>query len=124
MQASRLFAAFSIRLLLQPRVLPLDHALVQLLEQRRRLPQRLPRRQLTLRPGADGTAVVVGQRQAGARLFLILNHVLRAKELALVAQVLMQLLRRVCGRIGARIVFRLSTTRTLCVTYTLVAAAS
>ena len=30
----------------QPRVLLLDHALIQLLEQRRRLSQRLPRRQL------------------------------------------------------------------------------
>jgi hypothetical protein len=80
----------------QPRVLLLDDALVQLLEQRRRLAQDLathpwgvPRRQRTRRPGADGAAVVVGQRLVRARFLLVLDHLLGAKELPVVSQVLM-----------------------------------
>jgi hypothetical protein len=38
--------------------------------------------------------VIVGQRLVGARLLLVLYHVLGAKELAVIAQVLVQLLRR------------------------------
>jgi hypothetical protein len=47
-------------LALQPRILLIDHTLVQFLEERRRLAQRLPRRQRAGRPGADGPGVVVG----------------------------------------------------------------
>jgi len=39
--------------------------------------------------------MVVGQRLVAACLFFVLDHMLRAEELAIVAQVLMQLLRRV-----------------------------
>ena len=105
----------------QPRVLLPDHALVQLLEEWRLLAQRLPWWQLALRPGAGSAAVIVGQRPVGAQpavagLFLVLDHVLRAKELPVVAQVLVELLCPVRGtgvwcRMGARIVFRLATTR-------------
>ena len=79
----------------QPRVLLLDHALIQLLEEQRRLAPRLPRREGAGLPGADGTAVIVGQSRVTAGLFLILDHLLRPKELPLGAQVLVQLLRRV-----------------------------
>jgi hypothetical protein len=68
-----------------------------------------------------------------AGLLVVLDHVLRAKEpvpseaegLPFIPQVLVEPLRRVRhAERGARIVFRLSTTRTLCVTYTVVAAAA
>ena len=110
----------------QPRVLPLDHTLIQLLEEQRRSPQRLPRRQFARRPGAHCATVVVGQRLVGAGLLLVLDYVLRAKELPLVPQVLVQPLgpvrsTGVCGRIGARIISRLATARNM--TYTVVTAA-
>ena len=108
------------RLSFQPRVLFLDEALIQLLEERRRLAQRLPRRQFALRPGADGPAVVVGQGVVAAGFFLVFDDVLGAEELPVVAQVLAPQASfcAVCGtlRVGARIVFRLSTARTLRVT--------
>ena len=75
--------------------------------------------------------MVVRQRLVALRLFLVLDHLLRARcsasELAVVPQVLapQASLCAVCGtqRVGARIVFRLSTARTLRVTSTLVAGA-
>jgi hypothetical protein len=73
-------------------MLLLDHALIQLPEQRRRLAQCLAHRQLTLRPRPQRTAVVLGQGLVAARLFLVLDHLLSAEQLPLVAQVLMQLL--------------------------------
>ena len=74
----------------QPRVLLLDHALVQLFEERRRLPQRVPRRQFTLRPGSNGAGVLLGQRLVGGGLLLVLDHVLRPRELPVVALVAVQ----------------------------------
>jgi hypothetical protein len=44
---------------------------------------------------ADSPAVIVGQRPVTPRLFLVLDHVLRAKEVTVVAQVLVEFLRRV-----------------------------
>jgi hypothetical protein len=78
---------FGFRLGFQPRVSLLDYALVRLLEKRRRQRDR--------RPGAHCPAVVVRQCQVALRLFLVLDHVLRAEELAVVAQVLVEPLRRV-----------------------------
>ena len=63
----------------QPRILLFNYALIQLFEQRRRLAQRLARGQLARRPGADGATVIVGQRVVAARLFLVLDHLLRAR---------------------------------------------
>ena len=73
---------------------------------------------------ADGAAVIVRQCLVCPRFLLVFHHPLRAKEPALsgveglpfLPQVLVQLLcpvhsTGVCGKIGARIVFRLSTTR-------------
>jgi hypothetical protein len=82
-------------LLPKPRILLPDQALVQFLEERSRLAEGLPRRQLALRSGADGATVVVGQRLVRTRLLLVLDHMLRAEELPVVAQILVQLLRRV-----------------------------
>jgi hypothetical protein len=59
--SSRLSVIHCACLALQPCILLVDQTLIQLLEERRRLAQRLLRRQLTLRPGADGACVVVGQ---------------------------------------------------------------
>jgi hypothetical protein len=44
---------------------------------------------------ADCAAVVVGQRGMAARLLLVLDHVLGAKELSLVPMILVEPLRRV-----------------------------
>jgi hypothetical protein len=55
-------------------------------------------------------------------IFLVLDHLLCPKELAVVAQVLVELLGSVCGRMGARMLFKLPTTRKM--TYTVVAAAA
>jgi hypothetical protein len=79
----------------QPCVLFLAHAVVQSLKERRRLSQCLPRRQLARCPGADGPAIIVRRRLVTPRLFLVLDHLLGAKALAVVAQVLVKLLRRV-----------------------------
>jgi hypothetical protein len=51
----------------QPRVLLLDHAFIELLEERRRLPERLPRRQLALAPRVHRARVIVGQRHVCLR---------------------------------------------------------
>jgi hypothetical protein len=91
-QAPRPRYIFKAPLLSQPRLLLLSHTLVQLLEKGRRRAQRLPRRQFTLRPGADRPRVVVGQRPVRPRLFLVLDHLLRAEQLPFVAQVLVELL--------------------------------
>ena len=108
----------------QPCILLFHHALIQFFEERGRFAQRLARRQCTLRPRAGGPAVIVRQRQVAARLLLVLDHLLRARcsasQLPVVAQVLAPQASScaVCGtlRAGARMVFRLSTTRTLRVT--------
>jgi hypothetical protein len=88
-------AISSAPLLPKLRVLLLDHTLVQLLEERCWLTQGLGGRQFTLRPGADGARVIVGQRPVGTHLLLVLDYVLGAEQLPIVAQVLVELLRRV-----------------------------
>jgi len=82
-------------LICQPRILLADQTLIQLLEERHRLAQRLSRRRFALLPRADRPHVVTRQRFVRPRLFLELDHVLRANELSIVAQVLVQPLCRV-----------------------------
>ena len=62
----------ALRSSLHPRVLVLDHSLVQLFEERRRLAQSLPHWQRTRHPGTDGARVIVGQRLVAASFFLVL----------------------------------------------------
>jgi hypothetical protein len=78
----------------QPPVFLLDQALIQLLEERCWPAPRLAWRELARRLGADGPAVVIGQGLVAAHPaeagLLVLHYVLRAKELPIVAQVLVQ----------------------------------
>jgi hypothetical protein len=85
-------AAFAL-LPFKSRVLLIDQALVELLEERRRPPERLSWRKVALCPGSDGTAVVVGQSRVRPGLLLVLHHVPGAKELPVVAQEFNELLR-------------------------------
>ena len=85
-QVKRLVSGLSCK----ARVLFLDHTLVQLLKQRRRLAQRLPHRQLARRPGPDGLAMVTDQSRvtaqpAEAGLLFVLDDMQRAKKLPLIA---------------------------------------
>ena len=63
----------------EPRVLLLDHALIQLFKEWRWRAQGLPRRQFTLGPGTHRAAVIVGQGLMGTGLLLVLDHLLRAE---------------------------------------------
>ena len=54
--------------------------------------RKAPRWQFALRPGADGSAVIVGQRLVAACFLLGLDHVLCAEQLPFVPQVLVKLL--------------------------------
>jgi hypothetical protein len=71
---------------------PSLYALIRLPEPRRRLAQGLAGRELAGRPSADRARVVVGQRRTPQCFLLILEHVLCANELPVIAQAFVELL--------------------------------
>ena len=79
----------------KPCVFLVHQAVVQLPKEGLGPKQRLAWRKLTRRPNPHGAAVVIGQSLVAAGLFLVLDHLLGAKELFAVTQVLMKALRTV-----------------------------